>query len=246
MSMDLMVKAMKTKVGNPLRKLVLLKLADNASDQGECWPSYQHIADQCEIGRSTVKLHIRELEKAGLLRREYRRKGDLNQSNVFHLTLDGGADPAPGGGATDNPPGARDNPGGGAGAAPRISHPSEPVKEPKTLCASEVGLAEAFDVFWKLYPNKKSKKDARKAWEKLKPNAELRETLMIALGNHRLSRDWTKDDGQYVPMASTWLNGERWTDVLKPATTSTGQNAYNNLPTHTEDMYQGGGNGPAF
>lgn len=32
MSMDLMVKAMKIKVGNPLRKLVLLKLADNASD----------------------------------------------------------------------------------------------------------------------------------------------------------------------------------------------------------------------
>ncbi|MDI1390068.1 KilA-N domain-containing protein, partial [Escherichia coli] len=37
---ELMVKAMKIRVGNPLRKLVLIKLADNASDQGECWPSY--------------------------------------------------------------------------------------------------------------------------------------------------------------------------------------------------------------
>jgi hypothetical protein len=46
-SMMLMVKAIGL-VGNPLRKLVLLKLADNASDQGECWPSYQYIADQCE------------------------------------------------------------------------------------------------------------------------------------------------------------------------------------------------------
>lgn len=82
MSMELMVKAMKTKVGNPLRKLVLIKLADNANDVGECWPSYQHIADQCEIGRSTVKVHIRELEKCGLLRREFRRKGELNQSNL--------------------------------------------------------------------------------------------------------------------------------------------------------------------
>lgn len=34
MSMELMVRAMKIKVGNPLRKLVLLKLADNANDQG--------------------------------------------------------------------------------------------------------------------------------------------------------------------------------------------------------------------
>jgi hypothetical protein len=57
MSMDLMVRAMKIKVGNPLRKLVLLKLADNASDLGECWPSYQHIADQCEISKFGDESH---------------------------------------------------------------------------------------------------------------------------------------------------------------------------------------------
>jgi len=144
MSMELMVKAMKTKVGNPLRKLVLIKLADNANDMGECWPSYQHVADQCEIARSTVKSHIRELEKAGLVRREYRRKGEINQSNLFHLNLDGGFFPAPGGGAADdlpraaeNPgraaddlPRAADDPGGGAADDPRTSHSSEAVKEP--------------------------------------------------------------------------------------------------------------------
>ena len=88
MSMNLMAKAMNIKVGNPLRKLVLIKLADNANDNGECWPSYQHVADQCEVSRSTVKSHIRALEEMGLLKREFRRKGELNQSNVFYLTLD--------------------------------------------------------------------------------------------------------------------------------------------------------------
>ena len=112
------------------------------------------------------------------------------------------------------------------------------------MCAQGDELADAFEVFWKLYPNKKAKANARKVWMKLKPSAELRQTLMTALGNHRLSRDWAKDDGQYVPMASTWLNGERWTDVLKPGAAS-GQ-VFNNLPNHTPDMYQGGGNGPAF
>lgn len=149
MSMQLMVKAMSISVGNPLRKLVLLKLADNASDSGECWPSYQHIADQCEIARSTVKSHIRELEKAGLLRREFRKDGDLNKSNVFHLTLDQAKDVSPSktpqeggaannpvgrhlpeGGAADNPPGAADNLGGGAADNPITSHSFEPVKEP--------------------------------------------------------------------------------------------------------------------
>lgn len=215
MSMDLMVKAMKTKVGNPLRKLVLVKLADNASDVGECWPSYQHIADQCEIGRSTVKLHVRELEKAGFLRREFRRKGELNQSNVYHLTLDGGAANALGGRAVDTPPGAVDNPGGGAGAAPRTSHSSEPVKEPKPTVTQDT--AEGFERFWKLYPKKKSRKEAAKAWAKLKPDEDLQQTLITALGSHCVSEDWTKDGGRYVPNASTWINGERWTDELKPA-----------------------------
>ena len=87
MSMELMVKAMKTKVGNPLRKLVLIKLADNASDTGECWPSYQHIADQCEIGKSTVRKHIKELEGAGFLTITNRKGPKGNSSNIYTLTL---------------------------------------------------------------------------------------------------------------------------------------------------------------
>ena len=244
MSIELMIKAMKTKVGNPLRKLVLVKLADNASDQGECWPSYQHIADQCEIDRSTVRKHIKHLADQGLLRIENREGPKGNSSNLYFLTLGGvGQNSTPVGPEST---GVGPQPTGGVGPeSTRTSHSSEPVNEPKTLCTSEMELAEAFETFWKLYPNKKSKKDARKAWEKLKPTAELRLTLMAALGSHRVSRDWTKDDGQYVPMASTWLNGERWTDELAPAPAAKAS-AFNNLPTHTPDMYQGGEDGSAF
>ncbi|OIN44542.1 helix-turn-helix domain-containing protein [Pseudomonas costantinii] len=85
--MDLMVKAMKTKVGNPLRKLVLIKLADNANDMGECWPSYQHIADQCEINRSTVRKHIKNLQEQRLLRIENREGPKGNSSNLYFLTI---------------------------------------------------------------------------------------------------------------------------------------------------------------
>nr|WP_243434223.1 helix-turn-helix domain-containing protein [Pseudomonas sp. 43(2021)] len=137
--MELMVKAMKTKVGNPLRKLVLIKLADNASDQGECWPSYQHIADQCEISKRSVMNHINTLCGAGLLRKEIRKGGPKgNSSNVYYLTLSGAAD-SPGvvqeihqGSAAGSPPSAADSLGGSAGAAPRTSHSFESVKEPVT------------------------------------------------------------------------------------------------------------------
>lgn len=137
MSMNLMAKAMSIKVGNPLRKLVLIKLADNANDEGECWPSYQHIADQCEVSRSTVKSHIRALEDMGLLKREFRRKGELNQSNVFYLTLDNAQQipPESGGAGADL---------GGAGAAPRTYHSFEPVKEPLERKKKPSSMPEGF------------------------------------------------------------------------------------------------------
>lgn len=89
--MSLMAKAMGVKVGNSLRKLVLIKLADNANDKGECWPSYQHIADQCECSKSAVRNHIDALEDMGLLKRENRvgvNNGKGNTSNVYYLNLD--------------------------------------------------------------------------------------------------------------------------------------------------------------
>ncbi|OAC27793.1 replication protein from phage [Escherichia coli] len=92
MSMELMVKAMKIRVGNPLRKLVLIKLADNASDQGECWPSYQHIADQCEISKRSVMNHIAALCDSGLVKKVTRKGEKGNSSNIYLLHLDGAGD----------------------------------------------------------------------------------------------------------------------------------------------------------
>ncbi|KAB1419431.1 helix-turn-helix domain-containing protein [Salmonella enterica subsp. enterica serovar Schwarzengrund] len=112
MSMNLMAKAMSIKVGNPLRKLVLIKLADNANDNGECWPSYQHIADHCECSKSAVKEHISALIKLGLMTKENRvgvNNGKGNTSNVYRLHLT----------STPVPP-----------AGTRTSHSFEPVKEP--------------------------------------------------------------------------------------------------------------------
>ena len=144
MSMLLMVKAMNLKVGNPLRKLVLIKLADNANDNGECWPSYQHVADQCEISRSSVKFHVRALEMSGLIKREMRPGEKGNSSNMFYLSLDNPGQELPGVGqelpgvGQELPGVGQELPGGGAGAArgwgagaaPRTSHSFEPVIEP--------------------------------------------------------------------------------------------------------------------
>jgi len=84
-----MAKAKPIKVGNSGRKLVLMMLADISDDSGRCFPSYQHLADVCEMSRRSVITHILNLQEKGLLTITHRKlRGELiNSSNIYHLTL---------------------------------------------------------------------------------------------------------------------------------------------------------------
>ena len=87
MSMRLMAQAMSIKVGNPLRKLVLIKLADNANDDGICFPSYQYIADVCEISKASARTHIDALIEMGFISKKARKNKDGSSSNLYILHL---------------------------------------------------------------------------------------------------------------------------------------------------------------
>lgn len=139
---------MSIKVGNPLRKLVLIKLADNANDKGECWPSYQHIAEHCECSKSAVRTHIEALIDMGLLVKENRlgiNNGKGNTSNIYYLDLSNpmssksiapmppksiaisnGDSPVPSKSIAMPPDGRPPMPSDGT----RTSHSFEPVNEP--------------------------------------------------------------------------------------------------------------------
>lgn len=74
---------------------------------------------------------------------------------------------------------------------------------------------DRFDEFWKLYPRKVAKDKAREKWAAVKP--ELVDTILAAVALQSKSRDWLKNDGQFIPHAATWLHNCRWEDELKPA-----------------------------
>jgi hypothetical protein len=135
MAVMLMAKAFSVQVGSAGKKLVLLKLADNANDKGECWPSYQHIADQCEISKRSAMNYINALIKDGLVEKSVRKGPKGNSTNIYLLKL-WGEITAPHS-ANDSPPsenpaphGEQVAPGDSEQAAPGISHSFESVSEP--------------------------------------------------------------------------------------------------------------------
>ena len=68
-----------------------------------------------------------------------------------------------------------------------------------------------FEKFWTAYPRKEGKQKARSAFEKVTVSLDV---LLIALEAQKKSSQWTKDNGQFIPHAATWLNGKRWEDQL--------------------------------
>ena len=73
--------------------------------------------------------------------------------------------------------------------------------------------AELFEKqFWPVYPKKKAKDDALKAFLKRKPDQALVDLMLKALEWQSKTEDWTKEGGKYAPYPATWLNDARWLD----------------------------------
>ncbi|MFI8572088.1 helix-turn-helix domain-containing protein [Stenotrophomonas bentonitica] len=139
------------------QKAVLISLADQANDDGVCWPAIGTIAKRCCMSERAVRTAMDHLEAVGLLSRERR----FNSSNVYSVTpskfdasaagtkakrkakkpwaAPGAGGAADAGGAPDAPGGAPDAGGeaGGAGLEVRPVPPNrhitpiEPSEEPQ-------------------------------------------------------------------------------------------------------------------
>jgi len=92
-----------------------------------------------------------------------------------------------------------------------------PLKLSKdNLSKENINKDVAFVAFWEAYPKKVGKKAAWKAWQKIQYTPELASFILEAIHKAINSEQWQKDSGRYIPHAATWLNGERWNDVLTP------------------------------
>ncbi len=79
---------------------------------------------------------------------------------------------------------------------------------------------DSFDKFWEAYPLKRSKGDAKKAWDKIKPSPAMVNAMVEALDWQRAERHQKLVRREWVPelcLPGKWLRAERWTDEPPPS-----------------------------
>ena len=70
-----------------------------------------------------------------------------------------------------------------------------------------------FEQFWAVWPKRKDRESAKKAWAKIKMTDDLLVTIIKAVNAQKAT--WT--DLQFVKHPATWLNGKCWEDEILPA-----------------------------
>ena len=77
-----------------------------------------------------------------------------------------------------------------------------------------------FDKFYQNYPKKVGKPKALQAFKKIDPDENLFFEMLQKLEIQKSSPQWSKNNGEFIPHPSTWLNNRRWEDELQIQTNS--------------------------
>lgn len=116
---------------------------------------------------------------------------------------------------SDSPTEVRQNPTNPTGPTPPALTPTPDKAEQKQERVQPAAAPSRFDEFWSAYPNPKAKKEARKVWERRKLDSRCDELIAHVQLMQAMDDGWQRG---FVPMGSTYLNGDRWEDVPKTAT----------------------------
>lgn len=205
-------------------KLFYAQVSRRTNRLGYCWASNRTLSEELGVCGRTITRYVAELEAAGFVtteqvgvsdrkRRHERRirlavpfpfdlakNGEIKSSETLnvdknvHLNVDKNGDIN----------------------VDKNVHPIEVINKsnkitPYSPPQGDAG-GELFDRFWALYPKKRNKPAALRAWRRLNPTAALCMTMSRALKRQMSSEEWQKDGGRYVPYPASWLNGARWED----------------------------------
>lgn len=89
------------------------------------------------------------------------------------------------------------------------------VRQIGMFAGHPIPYSAEFETFWAAYPNKTKKTDAWRAWREVNGPAHL-PAILTALGWQKRQGQWTRDRGEFVPLASSYLRARRWDDECPP------------------------------
>lgn len=88
-------------------------------------------------------------------------------------------------------------------------------------------IEKRFEEFWSLYPRKVGKLKAFQSFKRINPKKELFDQMMDALRENIASNaQWKRDNGQYIPHPTTWLNQGRWFDEISTDAPGAGEDFF--------------------
>ncbi|HEX7325330.1 MAG TPA: helix-turn-helix domain-containing protein [Rhodanobacteraceae bacterium] len=213
-------------------RLVMIAVANHADDHGSrAYPSVPTLAREARMSERQVRRSLRRLERAGELGTQG--QGGPHGTNVYciagfddavekaemsagHIVpranqvatpdksdcIRSDLSPEPSMNRQEKQPSL--SRGFGVGAA-----------TPKTGAAA-IAMQARFDKFWQAYPRHVGKTPASRAFAKLKPSDADLDVMLKAIAAQRVTSQWTKDGGHFIPHPATWLNQHRWTDEVAP------------------------------
>ena len=106
-------------------------------------------------------------------------------------------------------------------------HGNKTNKTNKTNKIKQTKENELFECFWDSYPKKIGKTKAKQVFEKINPDDDLVNKMIAKVDEYKLTNQWLKDNGQFIPHPTTWLNQGRWEDELTTQTISEAERIMN-------------------
>lgn len=94
---------------------------------------------------------------------------------------------------------------------PEPKHNDTPLA-PKVKAKDKARYAVEFEKFWEIYPNRKAKPAAERAFIKAREEGTEAAVIFKAILDHAKTDQWVRDDGKYIPHPATFLNQKRWLD----------------------------------
>lgn len=237
MSIKWMTHAWKLDDLNIGEKLILLAIADNANNDGICWPSITDIAERCCVTERHAIRVVCELQNKGHLKREMR----SGKSTIYHMLTPDICD-TPRTPSTpvlnvtpDNmspltfealTPDICDTPTPDiCDISPTPPYKEEPPFEPSKRTVNTAARKKKskkiqnysphFSQFWNVYPRHEKKSDAATIFEELITQGINHEIIIDGAGRYaeHVVGNGTPEDKIAHP--TTWLNASRWEDEYR-------------------------------